>query len=404
MPASRAISDDYGLNVVSGAGGGQLFDGRCLRALFIALFAIDRMVDRDQPQDGPGSGLHLGNILPVGGCTSNLGASRDERHLMLVFHDRVTWSRGGIIPPSDRARTPHLGKAAANTREFQKKSDRERRISLTAPVRRGDAGSGRGFVVLVADAILTRMPGPKPTQAGRICCLGEAGACRSEAAATPVAHPGAVLKAARMAARIFLFLGGDSYPLDEHIEHALGRRLVGQGVLFLGQRDICGAGFGFEERKSALLRMSEHFVGHQVVAIGRSSGGRIATLIAGEGARLSAIVALGYPFRLPGCNEDPRRVRHLASLQAPLLILQGEGDGYGTRAQAIERYQLSATVRIEALDTDHEMHLSQQEWDVVAARIVRHADEQRRVARLWRKMSGFLNRSFPYRGITAKPE
>jgi len=196
-----------------------------------------------------------------------------------------------------------------------------------------------------------------------------------------------------MAARIFLFLGGDSYPLDEHIEHALGRRLVGQGALFLGQRDICGADFGFEQRKTALLRMSEHFVGHQVVAIGRSSGGRIATLIAGEGARLSAIVALGYPFRLPGCNEDPSRVRHLASLQAPLLILQGESDGYGTRAQAIERYQLSPTVRIEALDTDHEMNLSQQEWDVVTARIVRHADEQRRVARLWRKMSGFLNRS-----------
>lgn len=42
--------------------------------------------------------LRRKGILPIGGRTPNLGTSRDERHLMLVFHDGITWSRIAIIP------------------------------------------------------------------------------------------------------------------------------------------------------------------------------------------------------------------------------------------------------------------------------------------------------------------
>lgn len=191
-----------------------------------------------------------------------------------------------------------------------------------------------------------------------------------------------------MGMRVFLYLAGDSYPVDQHVEQALRQRLAGQGVLFLGERDICGADRVFEKRKSALLRMSDHFAGKQVIAIGRSSGGRIVSLAASEGASLTAMVALGYPFRAPGSDEDPARTRHLASLQVPFLILQGEADNYGTGALAMEQYLLSPAVRIEAIEADHELHLSQEQWDVIAARIVRHADEQRWTARLRRKIAG----------------
>lgn len=201
-----------------------------------------------------------------------------------------------------------------------------------------------------------------------------------------------VLKAPPMGMRIFLYLAGDSYPVDQHVEQALRQRLTGQGALFLGERDICGADRGFEKRKSALVHMSDHFAGKQVIALGRSSGGRIASLAAGEGASLTAMVALGYPFRAPGSDEDPARTRHLASLQVPFLILQGEADDYGTRALATERYPLSPAVRIEAIEADHDLDLSQEQWDVIVARIVRHADEQRWTARLRRKISGLARR------------
>lgn len=88
-----------------------------------------------------------------------------------------------------------------------------------------------------------------------------------------------------MAMRTFLYLGGDACPSDQHVERALRERLSEQGALFLGQRDICDTDFGFESRKSALERMSDHFAGKPLIAVGRSSGARIASLAAGEGAR-----------------------------------------------------------------------------------------------------------------------
>ena len=201
-----------------------------------------------------------------------------------------------------------------------------------------------------------------------------------------------MVKAPPMGMRVFLYLAGDSHPVDQHVEQALRRRLAGQGVLFLGERDICDADRGLEKRKSAFVRMSDHFAGKQVIAIGRSSGGRIISLAASEGAPLTAMVALGYPFRAPGSDEDPARTRHLASLQVPFLILQGEADYYGARELAMERYPLSPAVRIEAIEAEHDLHLSQEQWDVIAARIVRHADEQRWTARLQRTISGLARR------------
>jgi|APEBP8051072661_1049379.scaffolds.fasta_scaffold76762_1 hypothetical protein len=90
------MADDYWLNARRGVEATLLGRGASL-ALKVALLPLGVMADRDQPQGGPASRLHRREVLPVGGGTSNLRPSRDERHLMLMFHDGTTWSRTFII-------------------------------------------------------------------------------------------------------------------------------------------------------------------------------------------------------------------------------------------------------------------------------------------------------------------
>ena len=68
---------------------------------------------------------------------------------------------------------------------------------------------------------------------------------------------------------------------------------------------------------------------------GRSMGGRMASLIADAvGAR--GLVCLGYPFHPPG-KPETSRTQHLAALCTPTLIVQGERDAFGSRAE-VETY------------------------------------------------------------------
>ena len=63
---------------------------------------------------------------------------------------------------------------------------------------------------------------------------------------------------------------------------------------------------------------------------GKSMGGRIATHLAAQGLPvLSGVVCFGYPLHPPG-KPDQLRVAHLPSIAAPLLIIQGERDAFGT--------------------------------------------------------------------------
>ena len=83
--------------------------------------------------------------------------------------------------------------------------------------------------------------------------------------------------------------------------------------------------------------------GRQVVIGGKSLGGRIASMIADEvGAR--GLVCFGYPFHPPG-DKSRLRTKHLETLRTPALILQGERDAFGDRAD-VENYTLSPAIRI----------------------------------------------------------
>jgi predicted alpha/beta-hydrolase family hydrolase len=64
---------------------------------------------------------------------------------------------------------------------------------------------------------------------------------------------------------------------------------------------------------------------------GKSMGGRMATHL-GAAARvtgLRGIVVVGYPLHPPG-KPDQLRASHLPSIIAPVLIVQGERDAFGT--------------------------------------------------------------------------
>ncbi|HEY6361194.1 MAG TPA: alpha/beta fold hydrolase [Vicinamibacterales bacterium] len=66
---------------------------------------------------------------------------------------------------------------------------------------------------------------------------------------------------------------------------------------------------------------------------GKSMGGRMATHLAAHGVeRLAGVIALGYPLHPPGKPQQMRSA-HLPEITAPVLIVQGERDAFGTPAE-----------------------------------------------------------------------
>jgi uncharacterized protein len=64
---------------------------------------------------------------------------------------------------------------------------------------------------------------------------------------------------------------------------------------------------------------------------GKSMGGRIATQVAArsETRAIAGIVVLGYPLHPPG-KPGTLRVQHLTTIRAPVLIVQGTRDPFGS--------------------------------------------------------------------------
>ena len=85
---------------------------------------------------------------------------------------------------------------------------------------------------------------------------------------------------------------------------------------------------------------------------GKSMGGRVAShLVDDLGA--AGLVCLGYPFHPPG-RPEKLRTEHLAAIQAPTLIVQGERDPFGKRDE-VAAYALSPSTKMFwAPDGDHD--------------------------------------------------
>jgi hypothetical protein len=90
---------------------------------------------------------------------------------------------------------------------------------------------------------------------------------------------------------------------------------------------------------------------------GKSMGGRVASLVADDlhvASRVAGLACLGYPFHPPN-KPDQLRTAHLQGLACPTLIVQGERDPFGGRAE-VETYGLSPAIRIHWVgDGDHDL-------------------------------------------------
>ena len=94
--------------------------------------------------------------------------------------------------------------------------------------------------------------------------------------------------------------------------------------------------------------------GGGLVIGGKSMGGRMAGMIADE-AGVRGLVCLGYPFHGPGREATPGRLAPMVALTTPTLIVQGDRDSLGARAE-VEGYDLSPAIRIHwSADGDHSL-------------------------------------------------
>ena len=74
----------------------------------------------------------------------------------------------------------------------------------------------------------------------------------------------------------------------------------------------------------------------RIVLGGRSMGGRIGSMVAGDddddGGGAFGLVLLGYPLHPPG-RPERLRVEHFARLRMPVLFVSGTRDAFGTPAE-----------------------------------------------------------------------
>jgi predicted alpha/beta-hydrolase family hydrolase len=103
-------------------------------------------------------------------------------------------------------------------------------------------------------------------------------------------------------------------------------------------------------------RLSQARYRPPLVIGGKSLGGRVASLVADEFHQrkdVSGLVCFGYPFHPPR-KPERLRIEHLEKLRCPTLIVQGERDPFGNRAE-IEALNLSEVITFAWIgDGDHD--------------------------------------------------
>ena len=112
------------------------------------------------------------------------------------------------------------------------------------------------------------------------------------------------------------------------------------------------------EYKRAVEELRAQGASRQKLFIGgKSLGGRVASSAADElysAGHIDGLVCLGYPFHPPD-KPSNLRTAHLEELRCPTLIVQGERDPFGSRAE-VESYRLSPAIQFAwAGDGDHDL-------------------------------------------------
>ncbi|AYC32658.1 alpha/beta hydrolase [Pseudomonas cavernae] len=149
---------------------------------------------------------------------------------------------------------------------------------------------------------------------------------------------------------------GAGAPMDSSFMSGMAARLAERGIAvlrfefaYMAARRVDGRKRPPNPQAQLLAQWREVYAQVRQQAAGRlaiggkSMGGRMASLLADElGA--DALICLGYPFHAVGKTDKPR-VAHLAALQTPTLIVQGERDAMGDRP-TVAQYALSAAIEL----------------------------------------------------------
>src|SRR5690606_16450036 len=133
-----------------------------------------------------------------------------------------------------------------------------------------------------------------------------------------------------------LLAHGAGAPMDSDFMNAMSEALCERGIAvarfefpYMARRRVEG-GKRPPDRQPVLLAafadMLQRMPGRCFVG-GKSLGGRMASLLAAEGADVSGVVCFGYPFHPPGKPENTRTA-HLPGLSVPMLVCQGERDPF----------------------------------------------------------------------------
>lgn len=167
----------------------------------------------------------------------------------------------------------------------------------------------------------------------------------------------------------FLFAHGAGAPMDSDFMQAISAGLCERGVEvlrfefpYMAERR-CG---GSRRPPNPVPQLLESFRAQVASAAdgslplfigGKSLGGRVASLLAGElhgAGTVAGLVCLGYPFH-PRGKPEKLRTEHLYPLSCPALLVQGTRDPLGSAAE-VEEYALPDRIEFVWLeDGDHDL-------------------------------------------------
>lgn len=104
----------------------------------------------------------------------------------------------------------------------------------------------------------------------------------------------------------------------------------------------------FEEKINQFHREGQH-----LFLAGKSMGGRMASHLS-EHPLVTGVMCLGFPFHPPG-KPETYKGEHLIEITKPTLILQGERDTFGTKAEC-QSFAFSDAICIDFIpDGDHSL-------------------------------------------------
>ncbi|WP_404340513.1 alpha/beta family hydrolase [Pseudoalteromonas mariniglutinosa] len=88
---------------------------------------------------------------------------------------------------------------------------------------------------------------------------------------------------------------------------------------------------------------------------GKSMGGRMASMLACDTAHaVKGVLAFGYPFH-PPAQPEKLRTQHFADIPCPFLVLQGERDSFGSRAELATLTMPKQPEYVWLTDGDHSL-------------------------------------------------